>query len=132
MPVILQRHQGFNNWLMGKPQPYGGFPLYFMYQMRKLSRSKRKCFLAKLAHAYFALIRCAQLYPKCQRDHLTRDICSPSRPGISILSSVVVKRPEKASGARTQPRALTANIFAADKHSLVPCDRWTPKAATID
>lgn len=63
--------------------------------MRKLPRSKRKHFLAKLDHARLALIRCAQLYPKCQRDHLTRDICSLSPPGISALSSVVVKRPEK-------------------------------------
>lgn len=84
--------------------------------MRKPLRSKRKHFLGKLDHACLALIRCAQLYPKCQRDHLTRDICSPSQLGISALSSVVVKRPEKASGARTQPGALTADSYAPEKH----------------
>lgn len=39
---------------------------------------------------------------------------------------------KKASGARTQPGALTADIFAPEKRRLVPCDRRTPKAAAID
>lgn len=104
-----------------------------MCQMRKLQRSKRKHFLAKVDHARLALIRCAQLYPKCQRDHLTRDICSPlsARDFGSLLCSGK-KAQKKASRARTQPGALTANSFAPEKRRLVPCDRWTPKAATID
>lgn len=66
----------------------------------KLPRSKKRHFLAKLDHARLALIRRAQLYPKCQRDHLTRDICGPSPPRISLLSSVVVKRPRKRPAGR--------------------------------
>lgn len=109
MPVGLHRHEGFNSWLMGKLQLYWEFFLFLCVRWESCLRSKRKHFLAKLDHARLTLIRCAQLYPKCQRDHLTRDFCSPSRLGISALPSVVVKRPEKASGARTQPGAITAN-----------------------
>ncbi|KAJ8015457.1 hypothetical protein DPEC_G00026320 [Dallia pectoralis] len=76
--------------------------------------------------------RCAQLYPKYQGDHLTRDMCSPLGPGISLpvrQSYVVVKRSPRgsrgldtASGKSCQRRfaSTAADLWLLIVRALMP------------